>query len=501
MKLAVISDTHFGDDTSRLATTAGLDASGFDRFAAAAGTGNDYLVLLGDVFDFSIAGYAKTYEVARTFFTAVRRARLAREVIYLPGNHDFTSWHLVVHQANVINPIVTGGAPRLRWTVPGLLDARPGADPELALVGVEPRMPRRPGDPKYGGLFLDYLSGIAPQDRLPFNVAFPNLYLIESDGQATLMTHGQYFDPYWSLTLTLSRAVLNGDLVLGGGIGSGADGSAGGSAGADGSGPGADRSGTPTHRSPTIDDIVTVNFPLNELASSGLGQAGPLTDNIRRIQVDAKSGDLTRIRRYVERARDFADRSLTFTGPLAAVKELVSDTCLDQVAEAILEAVKSASERRGTRENGAWLAQPTVRANLVTYLEACLLETRAIEERTGRRIPNLTKLIFGHTHVTTAIGPAPGAVAVADGWAQAIAAPIPLRMGTTKLAPLPSGTGGTATVKPVPIPFGTAGDAVRAYNTGGWLQTEQERAEGRPIGAAVFRFDSSTAERWWAVKM
>jgi hypothetical protein len=92
----------------------------------------------------------------------------------------------------------------------------------------------------------------------------------------------------------------------------------------------------------------------------------------------------------------------------------------------------------------------------------------------GQRIPNLTKLIFGHTHVPTAIAPAITPASYA-----ALA-------GQTKSAP---------------IPFGTVGDAIRAHNTGGWLQTAQERPEGRSIGASVFQFDSSRAERWWSVEM
>ena len=62
MKLAFISDTHFGDEMCTLVDHANLGpGQKFDSFASAAGRGNDFLVLLGDIFDFSIAPYEDVY--------------------------------------------------------------------------------------------------------------------------------------------------------------------------------------------------------------------------------------------------------------------------------------------------------------------------------------------------------------------------------------------------------------------------------------------------------
>ena len=41
------------------------------------------------MFDFSIADYADAYAAARAFFMRVRDDGIAREVIYVPGNHDW----------------------------------------------------------------------------------------------------------------------------------------------------------------------------------------------------------------------------------------------------------------------------------------------------------------------------------------------------------------------------------------------------------------------------
>ena len=57
MRLVVISDTHFGDPMGTLIVeNNGSYKPGekFEQFSKAAGKNNDYLVLLGDIFDFSL---------------------------------------------------------------------------------------------------------------------------------------------------------------------------------------------------------------------------------------------------------------------------------------------------------------------------------------------------------------------------------------------------------------------------------------------------------------
>ncbi len=80
MKFSIISDTHFGDDNCTLVRTAGgktVTGDRYDAFKKAAGTGNDYLILVGDVFDFSIASYDKAYCSGAAFFRALRQDGVA----------------------------------------------------------------------------------------------------------------------------------------------------------------------------------------------------------------------------------------------------------------------------------------------------------------------------------------------------------------------------------------------------------------------------------------
>ena len=109
MRLAVVSDTHFGDDLCTLVRPrpgGGTPEPGPGYAALRDAVGQvDYLVLLGDIIDLSMAGYEDAYRDAKAFFTALQRDGLARELVYVPGNHDFDIWNVVEHQVSVINQL------------------------------------------------------------------------------------------------------------------------------------------------------------------------------------------------------------------------------------------------------------------------------------------------------------------------------------------------------------------------------------------------------------
>jgi 3',5'-cyclic AMP phosphodiesterase CpdA len=115
VRIAVISDTHFGDPLCTLVSSGPRERAadiGPAYEAMARAIGNvDYLVLLGDIVDFSVASYAEAYRQARCFFMRLRDDGLAKEIVYVPGNHDFDVWHTVEHQVNVINRLQQGQLP------------------------------------------------------------------------------------------------------------------------------------------------------------------------------------------------------------------------------------------------------------------------------------------------------------------------------------------------------------------------------------------------------
>src|SRR5262245_54211312 len=163
VRLAVISDVHFGDDLCTL-VTAGADGqptTGPAYLPLRRALGRvDYLVLLGDILDFSVASYEDAYRAARAFFMRVQEDELAQEIVYVPGNHDFDIWHTVEHQVNVINQLKQGQLPRaFRRSVPGVLDDRASAScGRLVLPDVVPRPEWHENRSAYGNLFLDHIT-------------------------------------------------------------------------------------------------------------------------------------------------------------------------------------------------------------------------------------------------------------------------------------------------------------------------------------------------------
>ena len=103
MKIKIVSHLHLGDPSGCLLKKGSKWSpdTGFERLVAACGTDNDYLVLLGDILDFSILDYTDDYSAAQAFFFAISEKNIARDIIYIIGNHDNTLWHIVMHEANV----------------------------------------------------------------------------------------------------------------------------------------------------------------------------------------------------------------------------------------------------------------------------------------------------------------------------------------------------------------------------------------------------------------
>ncbi len=179
MKLAIISDTHFGDDTCLLVTrlTNGAVVRGpkYEEFAKAVGQGNDYLVLAGDIFDFSITDYATAFECGKLFFELVKAGGLAKEMVYLPGNHEAEIWHIVQHQRSIINRMGNGKLPeQFQHSVAAVIDDRSATPKALQGLTLDKTSAQSEGGPKYGGMFLDHIT----TPPTIFNFAYPNLYTL-----------------------------------------------------------------------------------------------------------------------------------------------------------------------------------------------------------------------------------------------------------------------------------------------------------------------------------
>jgi UDP-2,3-diacylglucosamine pyrophosphatase LpxH len=369
VRIAVISDTHFGDGHCILVSP-GDDGGkpeighAYPAFREAIGK-VDYLVLLGDILDFSVASYEQAYRQAKVFFRKVQEDDLARQLIYVPGNHDFDIWHTVEHQVNVINQLKQGQLPRaFKRTVPGVIDDR-CIDPceKFLLPDITPKPELHEQQAYYGGLFLDHITrtGRWEGPKLTFNFAYPNLYLITDTGECVLLTHGHYFEAYWSIAAEWTMRIAGDELQL-------------------------EREGELNLR-----EMVGINQPLNQLACTGIGQAQPLTQLLRRIQMELIAGKTGSLARYLERlqAKMREERKISFPVRLAQAS-------LFRWLKRRVLAYLSCIER--TRYSRQFLSKPAVRKRFRSYYHTSLNEIQRLHEEHGTDIPVPNHVIFGHTH-------------------------------------------------------------------------------------------------------
>ena len=389
MKLAIISDTHLGDPLCSLVKKDGdnyIEGIKYNEFCEAAGTNNDYLILLGDILDFSVTTYENAYRAGKTFFSLVQRDKIAEQIIYVPGNHDYDIWNIVENEVNIIHQIKNGKIPRkFRTAVPGILDDRTNTEtPGLTLPGVGKRSD---GSYTYGGLFLDHIT----DEPSHFIFCYPNLYLATDEG-TILMTHGHYLDSYWSLLSKWAPIIFGNDLKLG--------------------------------TKMDIREMVGMNFPLNQLACSGVGQAGILSEMLSELQQQIKRGEVTKTKQYLDNLDNYLDDNVfDYRKWYQFLNEAASDLASNKAKNLILDKISSATKVRYSKE---YFQLPEVQDRFIDYYNACLAEVEELSNLYNINISAPDKIIFGHTHESISIE-----------------SPISLSL--------------------------INGDSVKLFNTGGWL--------------------------------
>ena len=408
MKLAIISDTHLGDPNSVLLPSAdNASHSKYNDFIDAAGQDNDYLILLGDILDFSIASYAGAYEAAKRFFCQIQKDKIANEIIYIAGNHDADMWHMAEHEVNVINRIKHGKQPEpFRMAVAGILDDRQNAKEQFSLIGVGSN---KKHGPKYGGLYLDFITkDVEDECSEPtcFNFAYPNCYFV-TDEETILLTHGQYFGTYWSLAGEYAIDIAQDDLPIGDEL--------------------------------DIHELMGLNFPLNQLACTGIGQSGPLKELAFHIQREKKDGDLDRIKEYVERG---LERFLP-KGIFAPLRFLLSLYLKNKILEKLMD-------QPTARFNTRFYDEEHVAKRIRKYLQACFRELEAINKLYSEPIGRPKTLLCGHTH-------------------EPIATDASTRDAEFRLDDTAS---------------------LRILNSGGWLTRKDAQGEEKFVGAVVFKYET-----------
>ncbi len=424
IRLAIISDVHLGDPMSVLARRdpeTGVIGKGskYDLFKesirnAFEGQPPDYLVLLGDIIDFSVASYNETYAVARFFFQALKDDNLGKEMIYIPGNHDYDMWHTVEYQVNVTNRLLDRQLPTpFRMSVPGMIDDREDSPQQgFQLYHVKPHTGGNRS--RYAGLFLDNIT----DPVTPFNFVYPNLYLVTQD-ETLLITHGQYLEAYWSVLGKLALKLAGDHMGL---------------------------------RSPdrlTLKEMVALNFPLCQLASSGTGQAGSLSGVIHYLEKDLREHDLERVSLYLNRlGKEICKGTRGFWGVMKRLAFWFGKR----------EVLKSLAAVETSRYRVEFMEDPKVRERFKDYYDATVFEVETLREEYRMDIPPPTRMIFGHTH-------------------QPIAWDSP-KAPNIRLPHLPENR------------------RFYMYNSGGWLNKESENGVPEFCGAELFFYQ--TGKGMWS---
>lgn len=427
LKIAIISDTHFGDPECALIDhEEPFDKNGNPRlglkyraFKEKADENNDYLVLLGDIFDFSLAKYAEAYEVAKAFFVQIKNDNIAKNIIYVPGNHDFDMWHTVEHQIRIIYEVRKGLPPkRFRWSAPGVIEDRKGKTKGFRLPGiidyvVDPNNMREKEKMYLNNITYDKKR---PGKETNFYFAYPNLYFVTDTG-SILLTHGHYLEAYWSLLGEWAIKVGKKDLKIG----------------------------------PELDvkELVALNFPPCQLACSGIGQAGSLTEVARKVQREVKDQNLDKIPKYLKNLDEEIDKATPygFLDP----REWAIDLGTRIARWCVLKRLK---RYRHTRVSDTFIdsrdkPDKEVLDSFRTFYKASWVEVLELNREHGLDIPRPQKIIFGHTHRPI-------------GWEE-------------KFPPQP-----TVACSPITL-----------YNTGGWLWRKTKYGDREFCGAAVFTYNSN----------
>jgi len=358
VKIAIISDTHLGDPKSTMANKNGVGIR-YPKFRSIIkeklGIEIDYLVLLGDVMDFAVSSYQEAYEAGKHFFIQLKNDRIAKQIIYVPGNHDFDLWHTIEYEVNVINKIMNSKPVELfRFSVPAIIDDRTNSNTRgLTLRNVTAK--NIPDKPKYAGLFLDYIIG---GDTIGFNFAYPNIYMV-IDNESVLITHGQYLEKYWSMTGDYALRIFGNELDI------------------------KDKTRL------DLKEMVGINFPLSQLSSSGSGQAGPLTERIQAIEHMVYDKKYANLEAYLDRSIRILKSQGGFIFRILL--------CLINAKKKVIKAVSTMEKARYNEE---FTQNEEVRKRFMDFYAASLKEIDDLKnDILPFNIPSPTKVIFGHTHV------------------------------------------------------------------------------------------------------
>jgi predicted phosphodiesterase len=353
MKIAVISDAHLGNPDSKFIENGALTNT-YESFRLTIRKFNnnkplDYLVLNGDTLDFTSDSIEKIIAAARPFFQGIHTDKLAKNLIYIPGNHDKQIWDMVECESNVIGRLRQHESPRkFRRTMAGVLDATSG---RLELLDPNPEEETTTDGTSFLKGFFD------KRLTLPITVTYPNLY-IKTKADLILVTHGHIVGLVWVLlSELLGSFVKEGKLSLA--------------------------------------EIEEYNAPLTSLICNGVGRGNEMSELFYRIQKEARQGKSRELKKALNSIIPIMDSMI----PLGLFEFFDNALLQGLKMLAIFVARNRVSDPRYNRD---YLKDPVIKERFQKFYSA------ACEEAALLNLGPPNKLIYGHTHeVIAASEPVP----------------------------------------------------------------------------------------------
>ena len=196
-----------------------------------------------------------------------------------------------------------------------------------------------------------------------------------------------------------------------------------------------------------LKELVAINFLTNQMASSGVGQTGPLRDCVRYIQRKVKDGEIEALRKYIHNL-DENVLDPYFDYSRFDPREFLTDAVISMGKRKIMNLLNSFKDSRYSEE---FANDPAVLSRFHTYYLASVAEIESLngvyELNKPTEIPNPTHVICGHTHC-------------------------PISWSDNRLKTRVEGV------------------TVRVHNTGGWLFRKDEHGNDSFVGAEIFIFDN-----------
>ncbi len=358
MKIVITSDIHLGDNYSRLAPRKTYPdkwefTETFETFAKLLKKGGEqpeYLVLNGDILDFSISSYKKAFTIARAFFQKIKEENLAKQIIYIPGNHDKHIWDAVDWEVSVIRRLKAHKHPKgLKRTQPGYIDLSSNSkEKKLVLPGVR----YVDNTEHYGDLFLEGLFK-EEDKKIPINIVYPNLY-IKTDAHTYIVTHGHLLDMPW---------VLLSELLEG-------------------------WEGINCSR---IRNFEKYNYPLTSMICTSIGQGGKVSNSVYNIMNEIKNEKKT---------ENLEKMILHMLTQLKKSTEIPCYLSSKKINSLIIQWLVRyfGSKVKNPRYNEEYYEEIQndiyKRERFIRFYNACVNETREWA------LPHPDSIIFGHTHVS-----------------------------------------------------------------------------------------------------